>query len=456
MKRIKPLLLVAVSLISINGHLFAYDSVKLNDTGVDWCANKMELRLKCPQPNYPGQDAEFGRDAQAKAGKLKKVGAGQGGFDFTKLDKDGKPLPPEAKEWVCVRDNHTGLEWEVKTNDGGLRDSKHSYSWYASDPKRNGGASGQRDGGKCAGSECDTLAYVGVVNAGGLCGRKDWRLPSVMELSNILNYSTKYPIIDTGYFPNTASAFYWTTDVWPADASLAWMVNLQYGDTQLDYKADRPQKIRLVRGKSQSQNLHASGPKEEKAKQGNKKNDKPVIDKDEWAETWYRGKYDDPSRPQVCNPESLQATTPSERFIDHKDGTVTDQATGLIWMRCSLGMKWTGSTCAGATHRAEWDETLQFVKQLNDRGGFAGHTNWRLPDIKELNSIVERQCTHPSINKTIFPGTDYWYYWSSTPSVGTEPHEWARERYWGIDFTKGRARPAFFKQRRARLVRNPR
>ena len=454
MKKIRTILQVAVALIVSSGDLLAYDVVKLNDTGIDWCGNNKAIKLTCPQASHPGQDAEYGRDALARSGKLKKTGAGHAGFDFTKLDREGRPLPATARQWSCVRDNHSGLTWEVKTTDGKLRDMKHSYSWYDPDASRNGGNPGQQNGGSCSDSRCDTGGFLQAVNSKGLCGFRDWRLPSVLELSDILNYATKYPIIDTDYFPNTASAFYWTSDVWAPDVTLAWMVNFQYGDSQIDYKAERPQKVRLVRGGNQRVQAEAGDKNEAAARETDSAVTK--ADRDEWSKDWYRGKYDDPSRPQMCNLESMPSTTPTERFIDHKNGTVTDKATGLMWMRCSLGMTWEEGTCRGATHRAEWDATLQAVKALNKNGGFAGHNNWRLPDIKELNSIVERRCYSPSINKTIFPGTDYWYYWSSTPSVGTEPHQWSRERYWGIDFTKGRARPAFFKQRRARLVRDPR
>lgn len=175
---------------------------KLNDTGIDWCANATTNNLDCPVAGFEGQDGEHGRDALARAGQLQKVGGGAAGFDFTKLDANGNDLPESASAWSCVRDNHTGLIWEVKTNDGGLRDSNHTYTWYNPDSSTNGGSAGTQNGGWCTGSDCDTHAFVQAVNSQGLCGANDWRMPSRKELLNLVHRSS-YPTIDLGYFPNT-------------------------------------------------------------------------------------------------------------------------------------------------------------------------------------------------------------------------------------------------------------
>jgi len=50
---------------------------------------------------------------------------------------------------------------------------------------------------------------------------------------------------------------------------------------------------------------------------------------------------------QGCNYDSIPATAPASRFTDNGDGTVTDQATGLQWKRCSEGQDWSGGTCTG-------------------------------------------------------------------------------------------------------------
>lgn len=74
-------------------------------------------------------------------------------------------------------------------------------------------------------------------------------------------------------------------------------------------------------------------------------------------------------------------------------GQWRDPVTKLIWMRCSIGQSWSGSTCTGDPlifHDSE--DAQNAIKKLNTAGGFADKTNWRLPQIKELVTI--RKCSH--------------------------------------------------------------
>jgi hypothetical protein len=56
---------------------------------------------------------------------------------------------------------------------------------------------------------------------------------------------------------------------------------------------------------------------------------------------------------------------------------------------------------------------------------FNNSTNWRLPNIKELNVITERACVRPSINDTIFPNTSPDDYWTSTPAILNNDSAWS-------------------------------
>ncbi|MBP8289539.1 MAG: DUF1566 domain-containing protein, partial [Chromatiaceae bacterium] len=170
-----------------------YDSGPLNDTGTDWWGDHTANVLASPPADYPGQDASYGRDATQD-----NDADGHAGFSFTKLDANGNALAASAGAWSCVRDNVTGLTWEVKTDDGGLRDKDWTYTWYNPDPATNGGSSGRPDPGtgeenyansnSCQDpARCDTAKFVADVNQASLCGDGDWRLPTVEELLSIVD-----------------------------------------------------------------------------------------------------------------------------------------------------------------------------------------------------------------------------------------------------------------------------
>ncbi len=175
---------------------------------------------------------------------------------------------------------------------------------------------------------------------------------------------------------------------------------------------------------------------------------------------YYPMRFGDPTKPQICTPETIRPTTPTEDFIDHGDGTVTHKLTGLMWMRCSMGQAWDGTTCTGDILRSNWETALKAAEELNRSGGFAGYTDWRLPNIKELTSIVERACVSPAANLEIFPKTENIYYWSSTPYAlnyfkADGPSKWQVKEYWGTYFYTGKNTPGFKTIRRSRLVRDP-
>jgi hypothetical protein len=207
--------------------------IKLNDTGMTYAGNYSSGNnfAEC-NSNIPAlQDCHLGRDVTHPDNS-----DGYAGFSFTKLDANGDPLADQSVDyettpWACVQDNVTGLVWEVKTMDGGLHHAEHTFTWYNTDNTTNGGnpnlPGGQPNGtdtGSPFGSNtchgynaadpatfCNTEAYTARVNAQGLCGQTDWRLPDINELDSIMLYR-KYgpfvpgisaPMIDINYFPNT-------------------------------------------------------------------------------------------------------------------------------------------------------------------------------------------------------------------------------------------------------------
>ncbi len=163
----------------------------LNDTGITLCSDGVSNNLPCPVQGYPNQDAQSGRDVSKNNSRN-----GHAGFDFTKISKAGVALAINSKSWSCVKDNVTGLMWEMKTDDNSLHDKNWTYSWYEPDNSKNGGFAGLQNYGSCGGtSACDTQAYVKAVNVAGWCGYKDWRMPSKTELNSIVDYGHYNPEI---------------------------------------------------------------------------------------------------------------------------------------------------------------------------------------------------------------------------------------------------------------------
>ena len=144
---------------------------------------------------------------------------------------------------------------------------------------------------------------------------------------------------------------------------------------------------------------------------------------------------------QVCD-DSVAQTTPTSAFTDNGDGTVTDKFTGLMWKKCVEGLS--GNDCAtGTAQTFTWQMALQQVTTINADVSQT-YTDWRLPNIKELASIVELHCYMPAANQTLFPATpvdidmNTGYVWSSTPSSIYQPAGSAgRTLAWGVRFVNG-------------------
>lgn len=230
----------------------------LNDTGITFCGDDTTNTAGCAAVGadggtHPRQDATQGRDAVAVTGTLAKIGGGGAGFDFTKIANDGSELPETAvlgsgaKDWACTRDNVTGLIWEVKTASG-LRGLNHTYSWYNSNLGSNGGVIDTASGGSCHQTgRCDTEKFVQDVNAVGLCGASDWRMPTVKELESIVDFGRTYPAIDPTYFPNSLSSEYWSGSPHGLyHPYRAWYVEFYYGAAN-ESSSDLSYAVRLVR-----------------------------------------------------------------------------------------------------------------------------------------------------------------------------------------------------------------
>ena len=152
--------------------------------------------------------------------------------------------------------------------------------------------------------------------------------------------------------------------------------------------------------------------------------------------------------PLLCN-----YNTPGyviNRFVDNNDGTVFDNYTGLTWLRCVMGTTWNGEygICARDTDPLEytWKTALQNIQNFNNQEFSQGRAyDWRMPNIKELTSIINLNCVYPALDTSIFE-FEQSTFWSSTPSSTLVPNiqnnsgsTYVYENYiWGVNVLTGK------------------
>ncbi|MFP8778002.1 DUF1566 domain-containing protein [Hydrogenophaga sp. RWCD_12] len=105
--------------------------------------------------------------------------------------------------------------------------------------------------------------------------------------------------------------------------------------------------------------------------------------------------------PAAARSQSCPSST--SRFVPNGSEAL-DTESGLTWSRCSVGQTWSGSTCVGDASLLTHEEALAMAPD-----------GWRLPNAKELASLVDWGCSVPAIDRTVFPATTPAPYWSSTP-----------------------------------------
>jgi len=214
-------------------------------------------------------------------------------------------------------------------------------------------------------------------------GRTDWRLPTPWELASIVDFNASNPATNTTIFPNTAIAHYSIYSACgisnPCD-----LIPVAYYWTGLPSKnigSNYYWYVDFVNG-AVSGGFH----------------DISLANR----YSYYFARL-------VSNGNPLgTTTTPSADFTDNADGTVTHGKTNLAWMRCAVGQAWTGNSCSGAA------STYNSSQATALSADFAGYSDWRLPNILELISIVEYGVSNPAINSAIFPATPSANFWSDS------------------------------------------
>lgn len=207
----------------------------LNDTGINRCVSTSTSGLyTCPNTELPGQDGETQKAFDVNT--YTSLGGGQ-----------------------CVRDETTGLIWEVKAaaGSGAVNRVEDEFFWYDSRSNTNGGSAGVIGSSfPCKGvTRCDTETYVAKLNEIGYCGYKTWRMPRLNELISLLKLSGDNPfLVKEAIGPTGTDLMYWSSAPLAGNSRYAWAVRFgssATGDLRVDKLLSKEEKaqthyVRLV------------------------------------------------------------------------------------------------------------------------------------------------------------------------------------------------------------------
>lgn len=224
-------------------------------------------------------------------------------------------------------------------------------------------------------------------------GHSDWRLPTAAELHSIVDFSVTSPAFDAQAFPNSPSRFaedydaWWIECAWSADAlagddGVAWALMTNSGD--------------IAEGSGIKYHPH----------------DKEALGWEGCTARCVRGGAAlETARFHVLEPVA-------------EERVVADLATGRMWTACSWGQE--GGDCAGEAAMLDWAGALAACEGLVH----GGLDDWRLPDVKELRSLVDPTRRLPAVDPEIFPNPP-WYGPSTTQNIG---QYWSSTARWYNSF----------------------
>jgi len=296
-----------------------------------------------------------------------------------------------------------GVPWPIPRftdhKDGTITDNLTGLMWT-----RNAGTPGV---GQCKGGGRDweeAFVYVKCANSANYSGYSDWRVPNINELRSLANigYNEQHDDFLSSWlqsqgFINVQLESYWASTQYVGDAVSAWCVYLWNGYTNYNYKI-MDYYVWLVRD-------------------GEKTAPAPVF-KTGHTESLYPG--DDGDLHQGV-------AWPNPRFTDNGNGMVTDNLTGLIWLK-NANCRDTVAGIPKIQGYLSWEQAITWTSNLasGDCGLSDGSTSgdWRLPNREELESLIDFGYLDPPLSNTA--GTGHWsegnpfsnvqkaFYWSSS------------------------------------------
>lgn len=303
------------------------------------------------------------------------------GFSFTKIGANGETLPANSTKWSCVKDNVTGLMWENKNLDtGSLNLVTNKFTNF------DGTTPEQLPNGGSPNQEqinapTNSIGFKNAVNSEGLCGATDWRIPESGELLSIFNYNE----------PGVQGL----SSTWFSAYSSYSTPNFQF--------------------------ITSSG--------SNRITNQSYV-------SYSFGSIVSASRATAANLHLVRGAfraTELPRFQSFQN-TVDDNKTGLTWRACVEGMVLDGD-CFGTPDQFTHEEALIRAAQVGN--------GCRLPNSKELESIVDRQYVNllslggptAAINGVAFPSTPPNSFWTATPLRSYEAQPSGQVSY--VNFATG-------------------
>ncbi len=276
----------------------------------------------------------------------------------------GAPWPPvrfDLREEGVVRDNLTGFFWTRNANINGF-----PVSWQ------------------------EALDLINRLNQEEYSGFSDWRLPNRRELRSLMDYQTRKPALPLGHpFQNIFLGWYWSSTTAAIHPAYAWYVHLE-GARMFYGRKDQYSLFWPVRGTGNGL-LAATGQNQCFDALGS---EIPCRESGQDGEV------------------QMGAPWPQPKFSGDKY-LVSDNVTNLIWS------KQADITRGPVT----WNEALQTIRAIN-RYCYGGISQWRLPNINELESLVDCRYHSPALSiDHLFTGLQDGY-WSATTSFFETDWAW--------------------------------
>ena len=233
----------------------------------------------------------------------------------------------------------------------------------------------------------EALEAVSALNREGFAGHSDWRLPNRRELRSLVSHGARKPALPPGHpFTDVFLGWYWTSTTAAISPAHAWYIHFEGGRM---FYGNKAQRYLVWPARGNPRHVPATG---------------------------QHGCYDLQGKNISCRGSGqdgefkLGHPWPRPRFKKNK-GLITDQLTDLVWLNPAEIKK----------EPVSWIQALEIVREL-DSG-----RHWRLPNINELESLVDASAHSPALPaEHPFSGLEDGY-WSSTTSF-FEP-DWAYVLY---------------------------